>query len=155
MVKSELGRVRARSDGAGSSGRARTAGDAALIDEMAGRCVRQLREQRGLSRSALGAACGVSGQQVDKYESGVNRMSLSRFAQIAGALGTDPMRLLSLATERSETHIPPLPERGTSPARQATTASQRIKAAELMRLGLDMEEPLLDHVLALAKAAAR
>ena len=129
----------------------RRANGAAMIDVLAGDCVRRLRKRRGLSRTALGSACGVSGQQIDKYETGANRMSLSRFAQIAEALGTDPMSLLARAQEQAETHVPPLPR----PTSNAATASQRVKAAELMRLGLDMDEGLLDHVLALAKAAAR
>ena len=123
---------------------------AAMIDALAGRCVQQLRCRRGLSRSALGAASGVTGQQIDKYERGLNRMSLSRFARIADALGTDPISLLARAQEHGEATIPP-PERGAA----STTASHRLKAAELMRLGLDMPEPLLDHLLALGKATQR
>lgn len=124
--------------------------DPTMIDVFAGRCVKQLRERRGLSRQALGTASGVTGQQIDKYERGANRMSLSRFARIADALATDPMSLLSEAHERGETHIPPVRRNGGPRA-----ASQRVKAAELMRLGLDMDEPLLDHLLALAKATQR
>ena len=39
-----------------------------------------------ISQEQLGAACGISFQQVQKYESGANRVSFSRLVQIAGAL---------------------------------------------------------------------
>lgn len=56
------------------------------IDVMVGQRVRLRRGQLGLSRAALGQKLGVTFQQVQKYESGVNRMSCSRLYETALAL---------------------------------------------------------------------
>jgi transcriptional regulator with XRE-family HTH domain len=50
------------------------------------RRVRALRLQRGFSQTALGSALGVTFQQVQKYESGSNRISAGRLYRIAEVL---------------------------------------------------------------------
>ena len=45
---------------------------------------------RGLSQTELGKAVGVTFQQVQKYEKGVNRVSASRLQQIANVLKVRP-----------------------------------------------------------------
>lgn len=52
-----------------------------------GSLIRQLRKSSGMSQMALADKIGVSYQQVQKYEKGVNRLSISRLKQIANALG--------------------------------------------------------------------
>ena len=47
------------------------------------------RVEIGLSQSELGEKLGVSFQQVQKYENGVNRVGASRLQQITEALGVD------------------------------------------------------------------
>lgn len=111
------------------------------LDLLAGRAVRRMRERAGLSRAALGRACGVSGAQVEKYELGTNRMSLSRFQAIAQALGTDPVSLMATLAP---------PPAAPSPA----PADRRRKAAELAQLAMRMDEETLDHVLALGHRLA-
>lgn len=56
------------------------------IDVVIGAKVRSARLLSGLSQEKLGAALGVSFQQVQKYESGANRIGASRLQQIAIAL---------------------------------------------------------------------
>jgi transcriptional regulator with XRE-family HTH domain len=51
-------------------------------DAQVGHRVRALRLARGLSQAELGAALGVSFQQVQKYEKGVNRISAGRLRRI-------------------------------------------------------------------------
>ena len=51
-----------------------------------GKRIRLRRVEMGMSQDGLGEALGVSFQQVQKYEKGVNRVSASRLEQIAGAL---------------------------------------------------------------------
>lgn len=51
-----------------------------------GEAVRNRRQAIGMSQEALGQACGVRFQQIQKYESGVNRISFSRLVQISRAL---------------------------------------------------------------------
>jgi transcriptional regulator with XRE-family HTH domain len=56
------------------------------IDKIVGAKVRASRLLAGLSQEKLGAAVGVSFQQVQKYENGANRISASRLQKIAEAL---------------------------------------------------------------------
>jgi transcriptional regulator with XRE-family HTH domain len=55
-------------------------------DAKLGEKIRTRRTVAGLSQSELGEALGVSFQQVQKYEKGVNRVSAVRLEQIATAL---------------------------------------------------------------------
>jgi len=56
------------------------------VDVAVGNRVRELRTRAGMSQTDLGVKLGVSFQQVQKYEKGVNRMGASRLIQICDAL---------------------------------------------------------------------
>jgi transcriptional regulator with XRE-family HTH domain len=56
------------------------------VDAHVGRAVRVRRRLRGLSQQALGERIGLTFQQIQKYESGANRISASALHAIAGAL---------------------------------------------------------------------
>ena len=56
------------------------------MDIALGAAVRIRRRTIGLSQEALADQCGVSFQQIQKYENGTNRISFSRLVQIARAL---------------------------------------------------------------------
>lgn len=56
------------------------------IDTFVGARIALRRAALGLSQTALASRLGISFQQVQKYESGVNRVSASRLHQIATAL---------------------------------------------------------------------
>ena len=59
----------------------------ATADDVAiGEKLRALRLDRGLSQSALAGMAGVSFQQLQKYESGANRISAGRLVRTAAAL---------------------------------------------------------------------
>jgi transcriptional regulator with XRE-family HTH domain len=58
-------------------------------DAQIGGRLRAMRIDRGVSQAELGDQLGVSFQQVQKYEKGVNRVSAVRLHQIAKALNTD------------------------------------------------------------------
>jgi transcriptional regulator with XRE-family HTH domain len=60
---------------------------ATTIDTHIGNRIRLLRLSRGLSQERLGEAVGITFQQVQKYESGVNRISASRLYGLAQHLG--------------------------------------------------------------------
>src|SRR6201996_3590394 len=57
------------------------------MDIALGAAVRIRRRSLGISQEILAEKCGVSFQQVQKYENGANRVSFSRLVQIAHALG--------------------------------------------------------------------
>ena len=56
------------------------------MDIALGAAVRIRRRTIGISQEALAEQCGVSFQQIQKYENGANRVSFSRLVQIARAL---------------------------------------------------------------------
>jgi transcriptional regulator with XRE-family HTH domain len=57
------------------------------IDIHVGTRIRELRAEQRVTQAQLATALGVSFQQVQKYERGVNRMAASTLAKAAGALG--------------------------------------------------------------------
>lgn len=82
------------------SGKRVTADDAAI-----GRRVRGRRLERGLSQTAVAEMVGVTFQQLQKYEKGVNRISSTMLVRLAGALEAHPVYLLGLATAAPETSL--------------------------------------------------
>ncbi len=57
------------------------------IDQHVGERIRYFRQKKRLSLQALAAAIGVTYQQVQKYETGANRVSASTLYRIIGILG--------------------------------------------------------------------
>ena len=58
------------------------------VDVHVGRRVRQRRWMMGVTQQQLGERVGIKFQQIQKYETGMNRISASRLWDIAHALGT-------------------------------------------------------------------
>ncbi|RAK52751.1 helix-turn-helix domain-containing protein [Phenylobacterium deserti] len=56
------------------------------MDVALGGAIRLRRRSLGLSQDSLARQCGVSFQQIQKYENGANRIPFSRLVQIARAL---------------------------------------------------------------------
>lgn len=75
-----------------STSDARAADD---LDRALGNAIRLRRRSLNLTQEQLASACGVSFQQVQKYENGANRVSFSRLVQIARALGCQVTDLTS------------------------------------------------------------
>jgi transcriptional regulator with XRE-family HTH domain len=65
--------------------------DITALDRIVGLNIRRYRERRGVSQQALGQSIGVSFQQIQKYESGRNRIAASRLYHVHKALGV-PLR---------------------------------------------------------------
>lgn len=57
------------------------------IDKQIGSRLRTMRLERGISQHCLGSALGISFQQIQKYERGLNRMGASRIVQLSKFLG--------------------------------------------------------------------
>lgn len=55
-------------------------------DQWAGRQIRAFRISVGMSQELLASQLGITFQQLQKYENGVNRVSVGRLAQIASVL---------------------------------------------------------------------
>lgn len=60
------------------------------FDVKLGGKVRDLRVARSLTQAGLAEKSGVTFQQIQKYERGVNRIAVARLQQIADALGVSP-----------------------------------------------------------------
>lgn len=71
---------------------------AGSIDAEIGLRMRRLRNSRQLSQEELAARIGISCQQLQKYESGANRVSASRLVQLADALSVEISLFLRDAT---------------------------------------------------------
>ena len=69
----------------------RRAGDK---DKAIGERIRTQRMAINMSQEELGSRLGVSFQQVQKYEKGVNRISAARLSEIADALDTNAVTIL-------------------------------------------------------------
>ena len=69
----------------------KAAGD---VDRIVGQNIHRLRTAAGMSQGALGARANVTFQQLQKYEYGINRVSVARLAQIADALDVPIVALL-------------------------------------------------------------
>ncbi|ACL61094.1 helix-turn-helix domain-containing protein [Methylobacterium nodulans] len=70
------------------------------VDRAVGARITTLRKAKGLSQTALGAAIGVTFQQVQKYEKGVNRVGASRLRESARVLDVPVAALFG--TEESQ-----------------------------------------------------
>ena len=58
-----------------------------IVDISVGAAIKAARLARGLSQQELAAGCGVTFQQVQKYERGANRVSASMITRVATTLG--------------------------------------------------------------------
>lgn len=65
------------------------------IDVYLGEKIKEARRQLGLSQTELGSSVGITFQQVQKYESGRNRMTVARVLQFCRTLKIDVAELLS------------------------------------------------------------
>ena len=59
------------------------------IDQHVGRRMKERRVALGISQTALADRLGITFQQVQKYESGTNRMSAARIYTVSIALGCE------------------------------------------------------------------
>jgi transcriptional regulator with XRE-family HTH domain len=78
------------------------------IDVLLGRRLRGRRRLLGLTQNELALMVGVRFQQIQKYESGANRMSASRLWRLCQALEATPGYFFEgLPSARAETTAPP------------------------------------------------
>jgi transcriptional regulator with XRE-family HTH domain len=76
------------------------------LDAVVGAKIRIFRTNRGLSQTALAEAIGVTFQQVQKYESGVNRVGAGRLSRIADVLGVSISQLFESSDDVSDAASP-------------------------------------------------
>jgi transcriptional regulator with XRE-family HTH domain len=64
------------------------------IDQRIGAVIRHARAAKHMSQVELGAALGVTFQQIQKYENGTNGVAATRMVQLCRALGITPNTLV-------------------------------------------------------------
>lgn len=60
-----------------------------MINKRIGKKIKEIRNSWGLSQLELAEKIGISFQQIQKYEKGATRISVTRLYQISEALGVD------------------------------------------------------------------
>lgn len=119
------------------------------MDIALGAAVRIRRRTMGISQEALADQCGVSFQQIQKYENGANRISFSRLVQIARALKCRVVDLMDVLDS---------PDRETSGDLDMLTRMRTPGALELLaayeKLPADSRSSLISFLRTLAPAEA-
>jgi transcriptional regulator with XRE-family HTH domain len=120
------------------------------IDAQVGNRVRLRRMLIGMSQEKLGEALGLTFQQVQKYEKGVNRIGAGRLFQVARILGVP----VTYFYEDVPSGVPGLSDGVASPpvieflassdGLQLSLAFMRIKEPKVRRRVLDLVKSLAD-----------
>ena len=72
------------------------------LDAAAGASLRQLRLAKSMSQTAVGDAVGLTFQQIQKYEKGANRISISRLCQFSEVLDFSPVQFFENLHEMTD-----------------------------------------------------
>lgn len=115
-------------------------------DKRIGKLLRARRLVLAMSQSELGANVGVSFQQIQKYEQGINRVGAGRLTRLSAALGVPPAYFF------------PDPASHNSPASgpaQDEVLLDRKNLRALVAYSLIGDEALRDALLDLVENAAR
>jgi transcriptional regulator with XRE-family HTH domain len=115
-------------------------------DAVVGENIRMARLMAGLSQASLGRACGVTFQQIQKYEKGANRVGGSRLIQIAEALKVPAASLLPASQEHAS-----LPQHRAPTILQDPVGVDVVRAWE--KLGAKERIAVRDLVDAIARLA--
>ena len=116
------------------------------VDVEVGQRIRVLRNDAGISQTALAEELGVTFQQVQKYEKGVNRVGAGRLTKIAGVLNVPVSKLLgldeeSIATSRGhENSASPLQLLTTPGALRLLRAYAKLENGVMRRSIVDLAE---------------
>jgi transcriptional regulator with XRE-family HTH domain len=123
------------------------------VDAHVGHRVRLRRMLIGMSQERLGELLGLTFQQVQKYEKGINRIGAGRLYEVAGILGVpvaffyeDVDNNALDARPRQNGEPPPVMEFLSSPeGLQLSLAFMRIKDVKVKRRILDLVRSLADE----------
>jgi transcriptional regulator with XRE-family HTH domain len=122
------------------------------IDGQVGNRLRLRRMMIGMSQERLGELLGLTFQQVQKYEKGVNRIGAGRLFEIARILGVPIQYFYESVTDQLQA-TPGFAERDSQPVLefvssgdglQLSLAFMRIKDAKVRKRVLDLVKSLAD-----------
>jgi transcriptional regulator with XRE-family HTH domain len=104
--------------------------------------IRALRLARGMSQAELGGRIGVTFQQVQKYETGVNRIGAGRLQRIAEIFDVPLAALFEAPGLRRKGGADPLEALGTAGAARLVEAYSRIRDAMVRRAFVRLAEQM-------------
>ncbi len=116
------------------------------VDAAMGKTLRKYRKAAGLSQAELGAAVGVSFQQIQKYETGDNRVSISRLFRIAERLEVEPVTLVADTQRQVSRAAEP-----TGPRSAFLATGEGVRALDALAALKDTD--LVEALIELAEAA--
>jgi transcriptional regulator with XRE-family HTH domain len=115
------------------------------IDALVGEGVRSRRIQARMSQAQLGEALGVTFQQIQKYENGVNRIGSGRLFRIAEVLACDVSEFFDSASNAHMIASTPFSKfMATKEGVAIIEAMVKIKSQELRRAVIDIAEKLAE-----------
>ncbi len=128
------------------------AGKYAYVDEHVGKRIRVRRTLLGMNQEKLGEVLGLSFQQVQKYEKGVNRVSASRLFQFAKILNVPVPYFFENVPADSASHARRLRDDGKAVPADMPTSRASLK---LIRAYYGISNPALrETVFGLIEALA-
>ncbi len=118
------------------------------VDIQVGKKIRNQRMISGISQSELGDRIGVTFQQIQKYEKGTNRVSISTLKLMCKVMDCHPMDIIGEGDDVPASAAP-LVDLATENAklRRAVQPVRKIVGGYVERLGIDD----IDHVSATAE----
>lgn len=117
------------------------------VDTFVGGRIRALRNLKKITQEELGTALGVTFQQVQKYEKGINRVSGSRLLDLASFFGCDVSEFLDGAPTDGQAAKHVDRKGAVSTAGLDEMASNQV-GVRLIRAYLALEKPKLRIALA-------
>lgn len=105
---------------------------ATAVDEAIGRQIRKRRRILGISQLELANAVGIASQQIQKYEIGANRLSVSRLVEIAAALEA-PVGWFFQSLEADGAAVDPVPARAKRLV--SVSAASAVRSRTVVSLG--------------------
>jgi transcriptional regulator with XRE-family HTH domain len=109
------------------------------IDQHVGSRVRMRRVMLGLSQDKLGAALGLTFQQVQKYEKGTNRIGASRLQEISKILNVPPSFFFDGSPSAQEVNQPGF--RDATPLRYVADFVTTAEGLQLNRAFAKIRDP--------------
>ena len=122
------------------------------IDIYVGGRVKARRQTLGVSQEKLGNALGVTFQQIQKYEKGINRISASRLQQIGAVLGVSAAYFFEGLQDLTSALAGFAEEKQTPFNHDATSTDESL---QLMRSFLRINDPAVrKRIIELVKSIA-
>jgi transcriptional regulator with XRE-family HTH domain len=122
------------------------------VDRHVGTRVRMRRMMVGMSQEKLGQACGITFQQVQKYEKGTNRMGASRLHQISRVLDVPVEFFYEGAPSEERTGAPAVGDRNARSIMEFLATPEGLELARVFMAVTDKR--LRRRIVDLAKAVA-